>query len=96
MTKVFRGSLTVEFDADAVQNKHELAGQVEKLLNAGVMQFTNLGEQIKVGVVADYVRVPGPRAKKTDVAQTDLGAAVAAAGGNPGGPRPVEQAPQAA
>ena len=91
MTKVFRGSVTVEFPADAVDNKHELAGSVEKLLNAGVQQFAALSPAIKVGVVADYVRVPGPRAKKdanqTNPAQIELGAAVAAAGGDPGGIR---------
>lgn len=95
MTKVFRGSVTVEFPADAVGNKHELAGSVEKLLRAGVPQFQGLSASIKVDVTADYVHVRGPKAAKTtqgDSAQTDLGAAVAAAGGDPGGPKAAADA----
>jgi hypothetical protein len=95
MTKVFRGSVTVEFPADAVDNKHELAGSVEKLLRAGLPQFEAMSPAIKVDVSADYVHVRGPKAPKIEQAnpaQTNLAAAIAAAGGDPGGPKTAEGA----
>lgn len=71
--KLFRGTLTVEFDADAATDRLTLGGQIEKLLNAGVAQFKGLGDNVSVGVTADFVNVRPKRTAANDQRSADDG-----------------------
>lgn len=71
--KLFRGTLNVEFDADAVADRFELGSQIEKLLNAGVQQFKALGANVSVGVTAGFVNVRPKRQAANDQRAGDDG-----------------------
>lgn len=54
MSKIFRGTLTVEMPASDGADHLEIAANISKLLHAGVSQFEKIDPRVKVAVKADF------------------------------------------
>lgn len=87
--KEFRGSIAISYPYDGVEEPLKIAAAVEAAFKKGVEELKKIAPGAKItlstGIVTARAKKPAG-VEPADPNQTELSDAVAAAGGNPGGP----------